>query len=86
MTDPGNVAQRRRYIPYSDDGPADARDWDRFEDALKAGRLAARRFYLDTSVSAELARDRFGLHARAQREQQHPSSLHALTISPISRR
>jgi ATP-dependent Clp protease, protease subunit len=49
--------RRRRIVPsYDEDGLTEP-IWDRFEDALKAGRLAARRFYLDTSVSTELARD-----------------------------
>ncbi|HEY3548646.1 MAG TPA: ATP-dependent Clp protease proteolytic subunit [Propionicimonas sp.] len=52
-----DAVRRRRYIPFSDYGPLDEPGWDRFDDALKAGRLAARRFYLDASVSPELARD-----------------------------
>jgi ATP-dependent Clp protease protease subunit len=48
--------RRRRYDPYAEESVAMEPAWDRFEDALKAGRLAARRFYLDTSVDGDLAR------------------------------
>jgi ATP-dependent protease ClpP protease subunit len=52
-----DAGRRRRYVPFSEGGTLDEPEWDRFDDALKAGRLAARRFYLDASVSPELARD-----------------------------
>lgn len=49
---------RRRTIPWTRPFATDTEQtWDRFEDALKAGRLAARRFYLDDHVDDELARN-----------------------------
>jgi ATP-dependent Clp protease, protease subunit len=50
----GPVARRRR-IPFYDDELAEPA-YERFEDHLKAGRLAARRYYLDEAISTESAR------------------------------
>lgn len=53
----GADLRRRRLVPSYDELGQTEPVWDRFEDALKAGRLSARRFYLDAGVSFELARD-----------------------------
>jgi ATP-dependent protease ClpP protease subunit len=47
---------RRRTPRYEPIGDATQESWERFEDHLKAGRLLARRFYLDEGVHADSAR------------------------------